>query len=361
MSQFEPRTDDPHVNKSIQPKLKMNILASETSSVRASTDAWQTILKAAFRSPEELAAELQLPTSMAITARGAHDQFRLFAPQPFVDLMERGRTDDPLLLQIWPAPAELQIHPDEKPDPVGDAQAHVMPGVLQKYSGRALLVLTGACAVHCRYCFRRNWSYDESPGSLVQWEPSLAAIEADPSIHEVILSGGDPFMWDDEKLARLVERIEQMQHVSRLRIHTRMPVVLPQRVTPELLSALSTSSLRTVVVVHANHHRELSQLVQQAMERMAAQGFTLLNQSVLLAGVNDTANELVQLSERLIECSVLPYYLHQLDRVTGSSHFDVSIDRGRALIAEMRRRLPGYLVPRYVRETPGEQAKSVIA
>ncbi len=339
----------------------MNILASETSSVRASTDAWRTILKAAFRSPGELAAELQLPTSIAITANKAHDQFSLFAPQPFVDLMERGRADDPLLLQIWPAPAELQIHPDEKRDPVGDSQANVMPGVLQKYSGRALLVLTGACAIHCRYCFRRNWSYDESPGSLALWEPSLAAIEADTSIHEVILSGGDPLMWDDDKLAQMVERIERMPHVSRLRIHTRMPVVLPQRVTPDLLSALSTSSLRMVVVIHANHHRELSLLVQQSMERMAAQGFTLLNQSVLLAGVNDTADELIRLSERLIECSVLPYYLHQLDRVTGSSHFEVTIERGRALIEEMRQRLPGYLVPRYVIETPGQPAKTVIA
>ncbi len=339
----------------------MNILASETSSVRASTQNWRTILKAAFRRPEDLAAELQLPQSMAIAASGANDQFRLFAPQPFVDLLERGRANDPLLLQIWPAPAELLSHPNEKSDPVGDAQANVLPGVLQKYFGRALLVLTGACAVHCRYCFRRNWSYDESPGSLGQWEPSLAAIEADHSIHEVILSGGDPLMWDDDKLARLVERIERMPHVSRLRIHTRMPVVLPQRVTPELLSALSSSRLRTVVVVHANHHRELSPLVQQAMERMAAQSFTLLNQSVLLAGVNDSANELVQLSERLIECSVLPYYLHQLDRVIGSSHFEVTIERGRALIEEMRQRLPGYLVPRYVIETPGQPAKTVIA
>jgi KamA family protein len=194
-----------------------------------------------------------------------------------------------------------------------------------------------------------------------EWEPSLKLIAEDRSISEVILSGGDPLMWDDQKLASLVERVESMPHVSRLRLHTRMPVVVPQRITTALLSALSSTRLRTIIVIHANHDRELSSLVRQATERMAAQGFALLNQSVLLAGVNDDVAVLGRLSERLFDCSVLPYYLHQLDRVTGSGHFQVPIERGLELVEQLRARLPGYLVPRYVREMPGKPSKSVLA
>ncbi len=339
----------------------MNILATEVPSVAATIDSWQAILKAAYRRPSELADELKLPDAMAAEAATAQVGFRLFAPQPFVDAIERGRADDPLLLQIWPTTAELTVHPGESSDPVGDSQANALPGMLQKYSGRALLVLTGACAIHCRYCFRRNWSYDQSPKSLAGWEPSLIAIAADTSIQEVILSGGDPLMWDDERLGELVQRIARIEHVTRLRVHTRMPVVIPQRVTPSLLSAVSQSRLQTVVVIHANHPRELSAAVRQVLRQMAERGVILLNQSVLLARVNDNAETLVGLSERLLECGVLPYYLHQLDRVTGSHHFEVSVERGRFLMEEMRRRLPGYMVPRYVTERPGAPAKIVLA
>lgn len=339
----------------------MNILASPRHSVVATSGSWQAILRAAYRRPGELAQVLDLPQSMVDEAAAAGASFRLFAPQPFVDAIQRGRIDDPLLLQIWPAAAEMQIHPGESLDPVGDASANPMPGVLQKYSGRALLILTGACAIHCRYCFRRNWPYDQSPGSLAQWAPALAAIGEDSSIGEVILSGGDPLMWDDEKLAELVERISRIEHVRRLRVHTRMPVVLPQRITPDLLKGLFGTRLQTVVVIHANHPRELSESVRQAIQRIAGRGAALLNQSVLLARVNDNADTLVELSERLMACGVLPYYLHQLDRVQGSRHFEVPLELGLALIEEMRRRLPGYLVPRFVREIPGAPSKIVLA
>lgn len=339
----------------------MDILATQARSVAATDDSWQAVLKAAFRHPSELAIELQLPMYAAEAAKAAHAAFRLFAPRPFVDLIEPGEMRDPLLLQIWPSPAELQVDPAERRDPVGDSLANSVPGVLHKYSGRALLVLSGACAVHCRYCFRRHWPYDESPRSLAEWEPSLAAVEADRLIEEIILSGGDPMMWEDGRLSGLVERVARIGHVRRLRVHTRMPVVVPQRVTSGLLQALSNSRLQSVIVLHANHARELSDACRAAVRRFVEAGMVVLNQSVLLAGVNADADTLIALSERLIECRVLPYYLHQLDRVTGSKHFEVSVHRGRELIAEMRRRLPGYMVPRYVREQAGEAAKTILA
>lgn len=339
----------------------MNILATTYRSVAATNESWRSLLKTAYRRPEALARALELPQAIVDAAACAHETFQLFAPQPFVDLIERGKLDDPLLRQIWPAPEELVAHPNERRDPVGDQRARIGPGLLQKYSGRALLVLTGACAVHCRYCFRKNWDYDESPQSISAWEGALQHIANDRSIREVILSGGDPLMWDDARLDGFARRISQIAHVERLRVHTRVPIVLPQRVTPELLDALSTHDLQLVVVVHANHRRELSNLVQDSFSAMKRRGIPLLNQSVLLAGVNDSADELAGLSERLFACGVTPYYLHQLDPVVGSKHFEVSRDRGRELIAELRRRLPGYLVPRYVCEVEGELSKTVLA
>lgn len=340
---------------------EMNILATSHRSVAATEPSWQAILKAAYRRPDELARVLRLPDEFARSALAASQSFTLFAPQPFIDLIEPGRSDDPLLLQIWPSPNELLAHPDERRDPVGDRRAHIAPGVLHKYHGRALLILTGACGIHCRYCFRKNWSYSDSPQSLPRWEDSLRAIDSDESIQEVILSGGDPLLWDDTRLEQLLSQIAQIKHVRRLRLHTRMPIVIPQRITPNLLNLLRQPRLQTVVVVHVNHRRELSDLVAAALSSLARDGITLLNQSVLLARINDSVEELAGLSERLLECGVLPYYLHQLDPVTGSKHFEVPIERGRALVEELRRRLPGYLVPRYVREIEGEPSKTILA
>jgi EF-P beta-lysylation protein EpmB len=318
-------------------------------------------MQSAFRRPAELARELGLPESMVASAEAAQSGFRLFAPSPYVDLIERESPNDPLLRQIWPTKDELEKAPGELRDPVGDADAILQPGVLQKYDGRALLLLTGACAIHCRYCFRRNWPYGDSPNSLSQWELALAAIEEDSTIREVILSGGDPLTWNDDKLGQLVQRISGIKHVTRLRIHTRMPIVIPQRVTSSFVEATSSPRLTLILVVHANHPRELSDSVCEALRIFRLRGATLLNQSVLLAGVNDSLATLTDLSERLLECGILPYYLHQLDPVTGSRHFEVPIERGRELIEAMRCRLPGYLVPRYVREVAGGPSKSVIA
>ncbi len=236
----------------------------------------------------------------------------------------------------------------------------VQPGLLQKYPGRALLIATGACGIHCRYCFRRHWPYEQSPTSLEQWQSALSTICGDDSIHEVILSGGDPLTWTDAKVAELIGEIERIDHIRRLRIHTRMPIVIPQRITKPLLAALCATSLYVVVVVHANHHRELDELVRQSLVALVDAGTMVLNQAVLLAGVNDDLDTQVQLSERLIECRVIPYYLHQLDRVAGAAHFEVPVARGRALVEQLRQRLPGYMVPRYVLEEPGKSSKSLI-
>jgi L-lysine 2,3-aminomutase len=242
-------------------------------------------------------------------------------------------------------------------DPVGDAAATLRPGLLQKYRGRVLMVTTGACAVHCRYCFRRHFPYQESPRSLGQWQEAIGKIEADSSIHEVILSGGDPLTLVDDLLSRLAERLAEIPHLNRLRVHTRLPIVIPNRVTDELLAWLTGTRLTPIVVIHANHPQEIDEPVSIALARLIDAGIPVLNQAVLLRGVNDDADVLAQLCERLVDLRVLPYYLHQLDRVAGAAHFEVPVERGRQIIAELESRLPGYAVPRYVQEIAGADHK----
>lgn len=212
-------------------------------------------------------------------------------------------------------------------------------------------------AVHCRYCFRRHFSYDSVPRSVDDWEPALAEIAADPSIHEVILSGGDPLTIVDEVLANLASRLATIPQLRRLRIHSRLPIVIPERVTESLLGWLRGTRLTPIVVVHANHPAEIDSHVAEALGRLVDGGVPVLNQAVLLRGVNDHADVLADLCERLVDLRVMPYYLHQLDKVVGAAHFEVAEDVGRAMIAELRARLPGYAVPSYVRETAGESSK----
>jgi EF-P beta-lysylation protein EpmB len=219
------------------------------------------------------------------------------------------------------------------------------------------MVTTGACAVHCRYCFRRHFPYDESPKSPQAWTAALDAIEADEGVHEVILSGGDPLTLVDRSLAELARRIAAIGHVRRLRIHTRLPIMIPQRVTPELLQWLTATRLAPVVVIHANHAAEIQGDAATAVRRIVAAGIPTLNQAVLLRGVNDSADVLADLSERLLDLGVIPYYLHQLDRVAGAAHFEVPVVEGLQIMEELKRRLPGYAVPRYVREVAGERYK----
>lgn len=322
---------------------------------------WQTALGQAITDPAELLETLGLGTEWLSAARDASRAFPLRVPRGFVARMRRGDPADPLLRQILPLAEECQVMEGFGPDPVGDLAAHMAPGVLHKYQARVLLTATGACAVHCRYCFRRHFPYAEANASAAQWRAALAYIAGRTDVQEVILSGGDPLTLSDRRLSDFVRRIEDIPHVERLRLHTRLPVVLPERVTKELCAWLSGTRLRAVVVIHANHAQELDAATYAACARLADSGATLLNQSVLLRGVNDSVEALAQLSEDLFAAGVLPYYLHLLDRVQGAAHFDVSEQRARQIMIGLNASLPGYLVPRLVREIPGGNSKQLIA
>jgi EF-P beta-lysylation protein EpmB len=245
-------------------------------------------------------------------------------------------------------------------DPVRDDLAERQPGLLHKYQGRVLLIAIGTCAVHCRYCFRRHFPYNETPRSIAGWRPALEEIAVDASVHEVILSGGDPLTLVDATLLELVEALAEVPHLRRLRIHTRLPIVIPERVTDALIAALRESRLTPIVVLHANHVNELDSDVASAVSWLSHAGIVLLNQAVLLAGVNDSVDAQAALCERLVDLRVVPYYLHQLDRVAGAAHFEVPVEEGRRIIRQLRERLPGYAVPRYASEVPGAGNKTIL-
>lgn len=332
--------------------------ALPTSTNRHRRVRWQRDLIAAIRDPAELLQRLQLPSELLAEVVAGGRNFPLLVPESFLKRMRVGDLNDPLLRQVLPRAAELDQRPGFVDDALGEQQAERSPGLLQKYSGRALLITTGACAVNCRYCFRRHYPYQDAPQTLDAWEPALAELSADSSLEEVLLSGGDPLMLSDRRLGELLSRLDAIPHLRRLRLHTRLPIVLPSRVTTELMRALRALRATPYVVVHANHPAEIVGDCARALKRLVRSGVSVLNQSVLLAGVNDDGSTLVELSQRLLDVGVLPYYLHQLDRVAGVAQFEVSEDRGRELIRELRQRLPGYGVPQYVREIPGESSKT---
>ncbi len=288
-----------------------------------------------------------------VAARG----FPLRVPRGFVGRMRRRDPNDPLLRQVLPRGVEDKTADGFSTDPVGELELASTAGVLHKYRGRALVVATGACAVHCRYCFRRHFPYGDLDSTLAGWQTAVEHIAGDPEISEVILSGGDPLTLPDARVSELSRHVARVPHVRRLRIHTRLPIVLPQRVDEELVSWLSHLDLPTVVVVHANHAQEIDADVRRALAALRATGASILNQSVLLAGVNDSAEALIELSESLFDAGALPYYLHMLDPVEGAAHFAVSDREARNLHRQVASRLPGYLVPRLVREVPGAPAK----
>ncbi|HSO81867.1 EF-P beta-lysylation protein EpmB [Thiocapsa sp.] len=319
--------------------------------------AWKQDLAEAYRQAGDLLAALGLSPEAIPDLDVAAPGFRMLVPRAFAALMTPGDPRDPLLRQVLPLGAERLSVAGFSRDPVGDTSADIGSGLLRKYSGRALLIATGGCAVHCRYCFRRHFPYATLGQTPDRTALAVASIAADPGICEVILSGGDPLMLDDDRLGALLERLHEIPHLKRLRIHTRIPVVLPSRVTDALCRGLAGSRLATILVVHANHPSELGAQAEDALQRLSRARLTLLNQSVLLRGVNDALPTLAALSERLFECAVLPYYLHQLDPVEGAAHFAVSDAQALRLGEALRERLPGYLVPRLVREVPGVGSK----
>lgn len=325
---------------------------------------WQAAVRDAIRDPAELCRVLELPEEAAEAAQrvcGASPGFSLFAPRGFVARMRPGDANDPLLRQVLPLAEELDDVPGFVWDPVGDLDAERQPGLLQKYAGRVLLVTTGVCAVHCRYCFRRHFPYSDGPRSLADWQPALEEIADDFSIREVILSGGDPLMIVDRTLGQLIGALADIPHVKRIRVHTRLPIVIPERVTDELIEILRGSRLTPVVVVHANHANEIDASVADAFAKLSDAGIPLLNQAVLLRGINDTTAAQAALCEKLVDHRVLPYYLHQLDRVAGAAHFEVPLEAGRRIVAELREQLPGYAVPCFVAELPAQLSKTILA
>ncbi|HET7923019.1 MAG TPA: EF-P beta-lysylation protein EpmB [Gammaproteobacteria bacterium] len=319
---------------------------------------WQTELADAVRDPAELLRLLELDPAMA--SADAAVQFALRVPRGFVARMRKRDPDDPLLRQVLATGAELAERPGFVTDPVGDLASRRRPGLLHKYRGRVLLIATGVCAVNCRYCFRRHFPYQDESARAGEWKAALDYLRGDTSVNEVILSGGDPLSLNDRQLAGLVEALESIPHIRRLRVHTRQPVVLPSRVDASLLAWLGACRLQKVVVLHVNHAQEMAPDVVSACAKLRQTGALLFNQSVLLRGVNDSVAALAELSEALSAAGVMPYYLNLLDPVRGAAHFEVPEAEARQLMRELRARLPGYLVPRLVREVPGAPAKQPV-
>jgi len=314
-------------------------------------------LQQSIRDPVTLLERLELPAAEISIASASLQTFPVRIPPHFLGNIRSRDPGDPLLKQVLPLVAEDQPQPGYSADPLEELRQQAAPGVLHKYHGRVLLITTAACAIHCRYCFRRHFPYADNQTNKNAWGPALDYIRNDHSISEVILSGGDPLMLADDKLDHLLNLLGEIKHLKRLRIHTRVTSVLPSRITDALLEILAATDLLTVLVNHCNHPQEIDALVGMTFDRIRASGITLLNQTVLLKGVNDDAGALTALYERLFHYGVLPYYLHVLDKVAGAGHFEVAIETARSLQETLRRQLPGYLVPRLVQEVPGAPYK----
>ncbi|MDO3386806.1 EF-P beta-lysylation protein EpmB [Gilvimarinus sp. SDUM040013] len=324
------------------------------------TESWQEALKNLIRSPKELFELLQLDNTDLEMALEACGQFELRVPRSFAARMQIGDPNDPLLKQVLPTGRELLAEPGYSQDPLGEQAANPHPGLIHKYKGRVLLVVTGSCAINCRYCFRRHFPYQDNRPSRETWRQALDYIAQDDSINEVIFSGGDPLNAPDSTLQWLSAQIAQIPHITRLRVHSRLPIVIPARITDSCLEWMASDRFDNVLVIHANHANEIDAGVASALARLKSHGVTLLNQTVLLNGVNNHAQTLINLSERLFQCGVVPYYLHMLDKVAGAAHFDVDQADARRLVQVMRENLPGYLVPKLVREIAGEASKTPI-
>ena len=324
------------------------------------TADWKTELGRAIRDPAELCRLLDLPAELVEAATCAAAEFPLCVPRPYLSRIRRGDPRDPLLLQVLPQAAETATVPGFSPDPLGESSSMPEKGLLWKYGARILVVATGDCAVHCRFCFRRHFPFSGGGCDGVCWERIAQRLKNEPSIREVILSGGDPLILPEEMIENIIDQIGNIAHVRRIRIHTRLPILIPNRITDDLLRILRRAGPSTIMVVHVNHPAEIDPSVAAVLGRLIDAGIPVLSQGVLLRGVNDCLEILVGLYERLADLRVMPYYLHQLDWVAGAAHFEVPIAEGVALVRRLRARLPGYAVPRYVRETCGGDCKEVL-
>ncbi|HVY53184.1 MAG TPA: EF-P beta-lysylation protein EpmB [Gammaproteobacteria bacterium] len=322
---------------------------------------WQLELIHAIDTPEELGRVLELvPEQLGISALGMR-QFSLKIPRSYAARMRKGDVNDPLLLQVLPAMAEEQQVAGFSYDPLQEKAVNPISGLLHKYKSRVLFTLTGTCAVNCRYCFRRHFPYEENTPGSKQWAPLFEYIKNDADINEVILSGGDPLVMNDTVLKNFSDKLNELPQIKRLRIHSRMPVVLPERITSDFVDWMGSLKQRAILVIHCNHPREINQDVKKAMQALKAANVLLLNQTVLLKGVNDNVAVLKELSESLFDADVQPYYLHVLDKVQGAAHFDLPLEMAKALYQQLSHELPGYLLPKLVQERAGEKAKTILA
>lgn len=319
---------------------------------------WQQELARAINRPEALLSALGLPLDLLPGARAGAQLFSVRVPYPYLARMEYGNPDDPLLRQVMPLGAETLERPGFVDDPLSEADHTPQQGLIRKYRSRALLMVTGTCAINCRYCFRRHFPYADHRQSPDTRSATLETLRGSPEINEVIFSGGDPLAVNDRRLAAWAEDLAAIPHIKRLRIHSRLPVVIPQRIDEAFIHWFGGNRLQKVMVVHINHPREIDDSVRRAMQRLRDANVTLLNQSVILKGVNDAVDTLQELSESLFDAGILPYYLHAFDPVQGAAHFDVPDEQAQALVRELLAVLPGFLVPRLVREIPGESSKT---
>ena len=336
------------------------ICQTETAQTQQPLGHWQTQLAAAIRDPAELLRYLELPETLLTGANAASDAFALRVPKSYLDKIKKGDINDPLLRQVLPLDAELRSDPQFLKDPVGDMAAMTVPGVLHKYHGRVLFITTPACGIHCRYCFRRHFPYQDNRPEQ-NWQTAMDYIRSNRDIHEVILSGGDPLSLNEARLTLLSDQLREIPHIQTLRIHTRQPLVLPDRINNKFLGWIDSLPWKIVMVLHCNHANEIDDVVASRLQQLVQHRVTLLNQSVLLAGVNDNHEALVNLSKQLFSHHVLPYYLHLLDKVQGAKHFYVEKNKAVELVAQMQRLLPGYLVPRLVEEIAGETSKTAVS
>jgi len=322
--------------------------------------SWQQELQSAFTNLDELLCFLELNINDQSLHYKAAKTFPLLVTKSYAERIKKSDWKDPLLRQVLPHPDELEKNPVYLSDPVGDNQASVSPGLLHKYYGRVLLVSTGACAIHCRYCFRREFPYSDNSAHRSQIDSIKQYLSSHQDVTEIILSGGDPLTLNDSKLQHLFELFEGQPQIERIRIHTRLPIVLPNRVTKKLLAVLSSTNKKVIMVIHANHANELNDDVSNALLSIKTAGVTLLNQTVLLRGVNDNADTLTELSHRLFDCNTLPYYLHTLDKVVGAIHFDSTMQHTIDIYNQIQQNLPGYLVPKLVCEEAGKPHKTLL-
>ncbi|CZH49344.1 L-lysine 2%2C3-aminomutase [Legionella pneumophila] len=325
--------------------------------MRDTSLSWQKILAQGFTSTTDLLDFLELPRSEGNLF--AEKQFPSRIPLGFAKRMQKGNPKDPLLLQVLAKEDELSEADDYVIDPLSESNT-LIKGLLHKYHGRVLLTLTGVCAVNCRYCFRRHFPYQANNPGRRGWKEVCAYIANDSSITEVILSGGDPLLAANLVLEELLQSLEEISHIHTLRIHTRIPIVLPERIDKGLLDLLTNTRFKKVIVVHCNHPQELDESVLRACSDLKKAACYLLNQSVLLAGINDDAGILSKLSHALFDYGIMPYYLHLLDKVKGSAHFDMPLPRAQSIYHQLQSLVPGYLLPRLAREEPGRSSKTLL-